>query len=139
MNSSAMITLPPPAETTSAPLQQLLMQRRSVRAYSAASLRLPQLGQLLWAAQGVSRPEGLRTAPSAGALYPLELYAVAGAVDGLETGVQHYRPDGHLLSKVANGDLRGPLASAALGQSWIAEAAVVIVFAAIFERTWFGP
>jgi SagB-type dehydrogenase family enzyme len=135
MKSPEMIALPAPAGSATEPLHQLMMQRRSVRSFGAAPLSLAQLGQLLWAAQGITHPEGLRTAPSAGALYPLELYAVVGAVDGLKPGVYHYRPDEHQLSKVADGDRREPLARAALGQSWIAEAAVVIAFAAIFERT----
>lgn len=135
MKSLEMIALPSPAGSATEPLNQLVMQRRSVRSFGAAPLSLAQLGQLLWAAQGITHQEGLRTVPSAGALYPLELYVVVGAVDGLKAGVYHYRPDGHQLSKIAEGDRRQPLARAALGQSWIAEAAVVIAIAAIFERT----
>jgi SagB-type dehydrogenase family enzyme len=135
MSSPETISLPSPAGSAAEPLQQLLMERRSVRSFSAASLSLPQLGQLLWAAQGITHPEGLRTAPSAGALYPLELYAVVGAVDGLKPGIYHYQPDGHRLKKVVDGDQREKLARASHGQSWIAMAAVVIAFGAIYERT----
>lgn len=117
------------------PLQQLLMQRRSVRSFRPAALSQAQLGRLLWAAQGVTHSEGLRTAPSAGALYPLELYAVVGTVDGLKPGIYHYRPDGHRMTRMADGDRREELARAAHGQSWIAAAAVVIAFGAIYERT----
>lgn len=111
------------------------MQRRSVRSFSPAALSLTQLGQLLWAAQGITHSEGLRTAPSAGALYPLELYAVVGAIDGLKPGIYHYQAGEHRLSKVADGDRREELARAAHGQSWIAGAPVVIAFSAIYERT----
>lgn len=135
MTSRETIALPPPEGSASEPLQQLLMQRRSIRSFRPAPLSLTQLGQLLWAAQGITHSEGLRTAPSAGALYPLELYAVVGAVDGLKPGIYHYHPGEHRLSKVADGDRREELARAAHGQSWIARAAVVIAFGAIYERT----
>lgn len=131
----APLNLPPPALTGTLPLEQLLAQRRSVRSFAKTPLSLAELGQLLWAAQGINHPEGLRTAPSAGALYPLELYTVVGAVDGLESGIYHYQPQGHGLEKIAAGDQRGPLALAALHQSWMQDAAVVIVFSAVFERT----
>jgi len=135
MTSRETIALPSPGGSASEPLQQLLMQRRSVRSFSPAALSLTQLGQLLWAAQGITHSEGLRTAPSAGALYPLELYAVVGAIDGLKPGIYHYQAGEHRLSKVADGDRREELARAAHGQSWIAGAPVVIAFSAIYERT----
>lgn len=129
------LDLPPPRSTGAAPLEQLLEQRRSVRSFAGTPLRLTELGQLLWAAQGITHPDGLRTAPSAGALYPLELYVVAGVVDGLEAGVYHYQPGNHRLARIAAGDRRGPLTRAALGQSWMRDAAAVIVLSAVFERT----
>jgi SagB-type dehydrogenase family enzyme len=135
MTSPGTISLPSPAGAVTEPLPRLLMQRRSVRSFSPAPLSVAQVGQLLWAAQGITHSEGLRTAPSAGALYPLELYAVVGAVDGLTPGIYHYRPDGHRIIKMVDGDRRGELARAAHGQSWLAEAAVVIAFGAIYERT----
>ena len=135
MTSRETIGLPSPGGSASEPLEQLLMQRRSVRSFSPAALSLTQLGQLLWAAQGITHSEGLRTAPSAGALYPLELYAVVGAIDGLKPGIYHYQAGEHRLSKVADGDRREELARAAHGQSWIAGAPVVIAFSAIYERT----
>jgi SagB-type dehydrogenase family enzyme len=129
------IPLPAPSAGGDRSLEQLLEQRRSVRDFIAAPLSLREAGQLLWAAQGISDPHGLRTAPSAGALYPLELYLVAGAVDDLSPGLYHYEPEGHRLVQTAGGDRRGPLAKAALGQSWLADAAAVVAFAGILERT----
>jgi SagB-type dehydrogenase family enzyme len=129
------------------PLTHALASRRSVRAYTAEPVRLADLSQLLWAAQGVTQampepagwqwgpwPGGLRTAPSAGALYPLELYVSARAVDDLEPGLYHYRPREHALERV--GDC-GPteLAGAALGQRSVVDAAAVVVVAAVHERT----
>jgi SagB-type dehydrogenase family enzyme len=139
--SALSIELPSPRVSGGISVAEALAQRRSIRSYSDAPLRLGELGQLLWAAQGITHRQGLRTAPSAGALYPLELYVVVGSVEGLGAGVYHYRPEGHLLTKVADGDRRKPLAGAALHQSWIREASVVIVLTAVFERTRrkYGP
>ena len=129
------IALPAPDRSGIRPLETLLHQRRSVRDYTDTPLSLADAGQLLWAAQGITHPRGLRTAPSAGALYPLELYLVAGRIDGLTAGVYHYRPDGHRLQAMHDGDLRGRLARAALGQSWLADAPLTVVIAAVYERT----
>jgi SagB-type dehydrogenase family enzyme len=99
------------------------------------SLSLEDISQLLWAAQGITSDWGGRTAPSAGALYPLEVYLVVGDVDGLETGVYKYQPQEHALVRVGDGDVRSELASAALGQSCVARGAVDIIIAAVYERT----
>lgn len=130
-----MIKLPPPKVDSSHALEQALAGRRSVRDFSGAPLTREQLGQLLWSAQGITSPEGFRTTPSAGALYPLELFAVVGAVEDLEPGVYRYHPVGHALEKTADGDRRALLTRAARGQSWVREAALVVVFAAVYERT----
>ena len=136
MTSSArIIPLPGPVTTGEASLESLLQQRRSVREYRDAALDLPAIGQLLWAAQGITDPRGLRTAPSAGALYPLELYVVAGNIEGLTPGVYHYHPDRHQLQQTLPGDQRDLLARAAHGQSWVRTAAAVIVITAVYERT----
>ena len=129
------IGLPAPVHGGDKPLELLLQQRRSVRDYASSALRLPDIGQLLWAAQGITHPTGLRTAPSAGALYPLELYVVAGNVGGLAAGVYHYRAEGHRLTRLQGGDLRTALAQAAHAQGWMRDAAAVVVFAAVYERT----
>ncbi len=118
-------------------LQQLLQQRRSVRHFQDVSISLSDIGQLLWAAQGITNPQGFRTAPSAGALYPLELYVVAGQVKNLSSGIYHYDPNNHRLIKVASGDRRKKLAQAAYRQASVSDAATVVVFAAVYERTTF--
>lgn len=117
------------------PIEQLLAHRRSVRDFANKEISLEELARLLWAAQGVTDPAGLRCAPSAGALFPLELTVVAGKVQGLQTGIYRYRPLAHALGRVAAGDARRQLASAALGQSWVGDAAAAIVLAAVFDRT----
>lgn len=133
--AAATIHLPAPATTGQHSLEALLQQRRSVRDYPEQALSLAQLGQLLWAAQGITHGAGYRTAPSAGALYPLELYAVVGDVSGLHNGIYHYRPKGHVLVKIMDGDRRAALADAALAQASVAQAPVVIVFTAVTART----
>ena len=116
-------------------LEQTLLQRRSVRDYTNEPLSLQQVSQLLWAAQGITDRQGLRTAPSAGALYPLEVYVVVGNVQSLSPGVYRYEPDGHQLVKTVDGDKRAGLADAALGQGCVKEGAINIVFTAVYERT----
>lgn len=98
-------------------------------------LTLAEVSQLLWAAQGITGPGGKRTAPSAGALYPLELYIVSGKVDGLPSGIYRYAPERHSLQGIAQGDRRRELCDAALGQSSIRTAAAVIVLSGVYDRT----
>jgi SagB-type dehydrogenase family enzyme len=129
------IALPAPAVTGKHSLEALLQQRRSVREYPDVALSQAQVGQLLWAAQGITHAGGYRTAPSAGALYPLELYVVVGHVHGLANGIYHYQPKGHYLVKTADGDVREALSEAALSQSSVEQAAAVIVFSAVTSRT----
>ena len=129
------IKLPNPELTGEQSVEMLLQQRRSVRSYQKSSLNLTEVGQLLWSAQGVSDAQGLRTAPSAGALYPLKLFVVVGDVNELSPGIYQYNPEEHSLLKTANGDLRKLLQKAALNQSSIGDAAIIFVFTAIYQRT----
>jgi SagB-type dehydrogenase family enzyme len=129
------IELPKPTQAGQFSLGQLLQQRRSLREYSSRPVNLTEVGQLLWAAQGITHSRGLRTAPSAGALYPLELYVVAGNVTGLEAGVYHYQIHKHRLVQHVPGDKRKALAQAAYMQTWLSEAPVVFVFSADYKRT----
>lgn len=138
--------LPEPALDGTVSLETAIANRRSVRDLGPG-IDLEEIGQLLWAAQGVTRPMpeppgwaygewtgGLRAAPSAGALYPLELYLVAVQVDGLEAGLYHYRPAEHALTRVGAADPDG-LASAALGQRVISQAPAVVIVTGIYQRT----
>ena len=129
------IKLPKPELTGKQSVELLLQQRRSVRSYQKSPLNLAEVGQLLWSAQGVSDAQGLRTAPSAGALYPLKLFVVVGDVNELSPGIYQYNPEEHSLLKTANGDLRKLLQKAALNQSSIGDAAIIFVFTAIYQRT----
>lgn len=128
------IKLPAPAQKSGTSIEEAMLKRRSVRRYKDAPLSLSEISQLLWAAQGITSLDGLRTAPSAGALYPLEVYVVAGNVDDLPEGVYNYRTNRHELEKVAEGDKRAELSMAALGQAPVKNAAAVIVISAVYER-----
>lgn len=135
------VPLPPPRLDGGASLERALAERRSVREYAPGALTLPQVAQLLWAAQGVTHRDGARTAPSAGALFPLELYLVAGEVRDLAPGVYRYAPGRHQLEPVAAGDLRRRLCATALAQECVAAGAAVVVFTAVERRTTrkYGP
>lgn len=130
-----MISLPTPSSSSAVMLEEALASRRSVRAYSEETLALADLAQLLWAAQGITDSGGFRTAPSAGGLYPLELYVAAGNVEQLQAGIYHYLPHRHALEHTASDDRRPLLSQAALGQAWVANGAAVIVIAANYART----
>ena len=123
------LDLPAPRTLGSASLEETLAARRSAREFSDEPLTLEQISQLLWSAQGITVDWGGRTAPSAGALYPLEVYVVTA------DGSFHYLPDGHRLRVMSRGDLRAPLAEAALDQSAVSEAPAVFVITAVYART----
>ncbi len=131
----AIIPLPSPERTGARSVEQALDQRRSVRDYRREPLSLDQIGQLAWAAQGVSDPGGYRTAPSAGATYPLEVDLLIQGIDGLDDGVYRYLPSEHALQLRFGGDHREALAQAALGQAWVRDAPVVMVLSAVLART----
>ncbi len=128
-------SLPPVESKGEMSLEEAIQLRRSVREFGRRNLALEDVSQLLWAAQGITATGGFRTAPSAGALYPLELYVVAGSVEGLAAGVYRYQPENHELVHVASGDLRKPLASAALDQNWVRRVPAVLVIASVYERS----
>ncbi len=127
--------LPQPRRSGPWSVEGALAERRSVREYTGEVLTRAELAQLLWAAQGVTGAEGLRTAPSAGALYPLEVYVAVGAVEDLASGIYRYEPGRHALALVAVGDRRAELAAAALGQECVRDGAAVLALAAVYRRT----
>jgi SagB-type dehydrogenase family enzyme len=127
--------LPEPSFSSRTSLEKALLRRRSVRDYDRNSLTVEEIGQLLWAAQGVTEKWGGRTAPSAGALYPLEIYLLAGEVKGLKTGLYHYRPGDHSISPANARDLRPEITEASLNQDQILKAPATLVICAVYERT----
>jgi len=130
--------LPAPKLQGAMSLEEAIKKRRCVRKFKDKPLALEQLSQLLWAANGVTgRDVRFRAAPSAGALHPLDFYAVVGkdSVPGLDAGVWHYNPEEHTISLGAKGDLRDALKDVSLKQRQIARAEVVIVVTVEYERT----
>ncbi len=129
------VSLPQPRLASAVSIEEALARRRSVRHFADVGLSLDDAAQLLWAAQGITHPRGLRTAPSAGALYPLEIFLFAGHVATVPPGVYQYDPQRRQLALVVSGDHRQQLAAAALHQTWIADAPAVVMIAAVFRRT----
>jgi SagB-type dehydrogenase family enzyme len=125
----AVTPLPAPTVAGQMSLETALAQRRSVREFNARPLTDAELGQLLWAAQGITDRRGYRTAPSAGALYPLEVYVATA------DGLFHYEVGRHALAVVGRADLRPALYQAALRQAAVQQAPAVFVIAAVYERT----
>ncbi len=135
MSANAEIALSEPSLEGEVSVERALALRRSVRKFAPDALSLSAVSQLLWAAQGITDPAGSRTAPSAGALYPLEVYLVAGEVSGVRAGVYRYDPRRHRLLLVSHGDARAGVAEAALDQDWVSKAPAIVVIAAVYERT----
>ncbi len=129
------LQLPPPRLDGVASLEKALHLRRSIRRFSTEPLKLSDIAQILWAAQGVTAPNGRRTSPSAGALYPLEIYLISGQLPEMDAGIYRYHPDGHILARLFPGDLRKKLAQAGLHQNAIAKAPATIAIFAVYDRT----
>ncbi len=130
-----MIKLPDVVTDGGMSLAQAIVKRRSVRSYADKPLSLFELSQLLWSAQGITNERGFRTAPSAGATFPLEMYVVVNNVETLDRGIYHYDPRDHMLEFLRADDVAEDLFRACLSQSMIIDGGAVLVFAAVFERT----
>ncbi len=133
--TGANLVLPPPHYDSQISVEQALRTRRSVRVYTLEPLEIAEVSQLLWAAQGRSHPKGLRTAASAGALYPLEIYLLVGNVKGLQAGLYDSDPQDHMLIVIDAEAKRQGLFEAALQQRAVKDAAIVCVISAVYERT----
>jgi SagB-type dehydrogenase family enzyme len=132
------VKLPAPDKESGLSVSSVINARKSSRRYSSQSLTLSETGQLLWSAGGAT-VDGItgptRAYPSAGGVYPLEIYIVAGNVDGLEAGLYKYDWQSHSLEKVMDGDLRESLSAAAYGQRMLSTAPATIVITALYEKT----
>jgi len=125
------IQLPQPITKGTISLEEVIAKRRSQRSFDKKELSTYQISQLLWAAQGITEKRGdygLRSAPSAGALYPMQIYALT------KDGAYHYLPEKHALEVLSESDLRGDLCKASLGQSSVRDAPLDIVICAVYER-----
>lgn len=129
--------LPEPMLDGDVSLERTIHKRRTVRSFDRKALTLKHLSQLLWAAQGITETGGFkRAAPSAGALYPMDVYAVVGrdCIEKVDPGVYHYNPADHSLSLVQEGDRRRDVAEASLWQMWMADAPLTLVITAEYSR-----
>jgi len=136
INSGEIVNLPEPALDSDYSIEQALQSRRSVRRYSDKPVDIQTVSQILWSAQGITHEQrGYKTAPSAGAIFPLEIYAAVGNVEGLSAGLYHYISDNHHLVKIHDQDIRTDLSAAALRQTSVRDGAFVVIIAAIYERT----
>jgi SagB-type dehydrogenase family enzyme len=130
-----MIRLPEPKHSSGTSIEEALLKRQSVRDFKDKPVTLAEVSQLAWAAQGTSYRDDRRTVPSAGALYPIELFVVAGNVSRLPAGIYRYSPKSHELLSIEKGDKRSNLCNAALGQSSVKRAPAVLVLSGVYERT----
>jgi len=132
------VSLPDPTASPSMPLAQILTNRKSRRRYTSEPITIDELSFMLWACAGIReeyRGMTFRTAPSAGALYPIETYIVVNNVDGLAQGLYHYGVEDHCLEVIALGNLAKQTSEAALGQEMCAQSAVTFIWTAVFQRT----
>lgn len=118
-------------------LVPLLQSRRSLRRYSAEPLSLEHLAFLLWAAQGITAQAGrylFRTAPSAGALYPIETYINAHSIQGLAAGLYHFDAEHFALDRLTDGDQSEAVAHACLDQGFMTQAPVIFLWTGVLRR-----
>lgn len=136
------VKLPEPRLTSDISVEEALLIRRSIREFKNEAITIQDVSQILWAAYGITEERsspsflkgGLRTAPSAGALYPLEIYLVAGKVTGLKAGIYKYISQDHSLELVSEGDVRKDLAAAALDQEFLETAPASLMYSAVYSR-----
>lgn len=130
------IKLPTPSFKSSISIEEALLYRRSKRFYKDLPLTTQELSQILWASQGISDPDyKFRTCPSAGALYPLEVYISILKVEGIESGIYKYISEKHEIIQLYKNHKRDELYEASLKQEWIKWAPVVLIICASFYKT----
>lgn len=131
------MNLPKPKLTGDVSVEQAIKHRRTIRSYLSKPLTLEQLSQMFWAAQGITEDRGYkRSAPSGGALYPMDIYAIVGdnGVEGLKAGIYHYDPHNHSAVLITEGDFRKDVARTALSQMWMASAPLNLVITSEYRR-----
>lgn len=130
------VALPELSDKDLTEVERVIRRRRSIRHYSQAKMTLPELSRVLKSAGAITeKSRGFRSAPSAGATYPIEIYCVVNNVDGLEQGIYHYEIKTQDLALIKSGDFSSKIMQSALYQSFVGKANAVIVLTAIFDRT----
>jgi len=137
-NAISRISLPKPEFSPDTKFWDIINKRHTTRAFKNEPLSIMDLSQLLFGMSGLTRvfPKfAFRTIPSAGALYPIEIYAIINNVDGIEQGIYHYNIEKHELECLKQGDFKKSVAEACYGQRMLQKSAVNFVWTAIIERT----
>ncbi len=117
-------------------VEKAIARRRSLRDFTGTGMSLAELSHILYYSSGITdEHEGLRAAPSAGATYPIEVYAIANNVESLTKGIYHYLIQSHELELLREGDFRNEMSRAALGERMFRQANVILVLSAVFQRT----
>ena len=127
----------PSSSGLGASLYTALKHRRSERSYSPKLMPIQELATICWAACGVNQRLGradLRTSPSAGATFPLELNLIVNNVIDLESGLYKYQPSRHILELLALRDMSKDAAIALSNQGFVARSALVLIWSAIIGR-----
>jgi SagB-type dehydrogenase family enzyme len=131
------MNLPKPRLKGEVSVEQAIKHRRTIRSYLSKSLTLGHLSQIFWAGQGITGDRGYkRSAPSGGALYPMDIYAIVGdnGVKGLKAAIYHYDPHKHAALLITEGDFRKDVARSSLSQMWMAEAHLNLVITSEYSR-----
>lgn len=129
------VALPQPSVNTDMTIMEAIESRRSIRSYSENSISLQQLSAVLHSAQGITSSRGYRAAPSAGATYPMTVYALVEGVTGLEPGIYRYLPEDNALEPVVLGSYLKQLEEASLGQQWVGNCPAALVIASDYSAT----
>lgn len=137
LHADSEITLPSPSQNPiKILLEDLIQKRRTVRDFKKYSLTLEEISKILFSMQGITnKKKKLRAVPSAGGLYPLEIYLILGDAEKISPGVYKYNPSHHSLVNILEKDVRKEVAKAALGQNWMTKSSMIILFAAVIQRT----
>jgi SagB-type dehydrogenase family enzyme len=132
------IKLPEPKDKKVVYLDELLNKRYSIRTFKQKPISIDDLSYILWCSYGFKK-DGGRVVPSAGALYPLDIYIIAGSIEGernmgIIPGIYHYLPDKHQIELIKKGDIRKDVANASLSQMWMASAPCMIAITCEYKR-----
>ena len=118
------------------PVEKAIVNRRSQRDFTGETMSLAELSHILYYSSGITdKRQGLRAAPSAGATYPIEVYATVNNVEGLAKGIYHYLISSHELELLREGDFRNEMSQAALQEEMFKQANLIVALSAVFQRT----
>lgn len=129
--SNMIIKLPPFSTKGNISLEEAILKRRSIRSFKEDELSLNEISQILWSAQGITKKTdyiNLRSAPSAGAIYPITVFVVK------KDGVFEYLPEEHSLKPITQKDIRTELSKASLNQRFIEKAPLSLILCADYSK-----